>query len=94
MSEPSDKSTISSQPTNEQLEELSAQELDGVTGGDGKTQTKSPKVEALKETITFEYGGLQVHYSQQEANGKMKPQVSGGWNRVRNVRDTEDTLIQ
>jgi hypothetical protein len=66
MSEPSDKSTISSQPTNEQLEELSAQELDGVTGGDGKTQTKSPKVEALKETITFEYGGLAVQYTPQK----------------------------
>ena len=49
--------------------------------------------ESPKETVTFEYGGLQIHYSQQEASGKMKAQISGGWNRVRNVRDTENELI-
>jgi len=59
-----------------------------------KTISWSYDDESPKETVTFEYGGLQVHYSQQEANGKMKPQVSGGWNRVKNVRDTEDVLIQ
>ncbi len=36
--------------------ELSEEELSMVSGGD----------EAPKETVTFEYGGLQVHYSQQK----------------------------
>jgi hypothetical protein len=67
MTEPSDKNTITSQPFNEQPEELSAEALGGVTGGDGKTQTKSPnKVEASKETITFEYGGLALQYKAQD----------------------------
>jgi len=59
-----------------------------------KTISWSYDDESPKETVTFEYGGLQVHYSQQEANGKMKPQISGGWNRVKNIRDTENELIK
>jgi hypothetical protein len=35
---------------------LSEQELDAVSGGD----------ESPKETVTFEYGGLVVHYQQQK----------------------------
>jgi type VI secretion system secreted protein Hcp len=45
--------------------------------------------EAPKETVTFEYGGLIVKYCQQQPNGKLLPAIPGGWNRVRNVRDTE-----
>jgi hypothetical protein len=39
--------------------ELSEQELAMVSGGD----------ESPKETVTFEYGALQVHYTQQKPNG-------------------------
>jgi bacteriocin-like protein len=46
--------------TNDQLSE---QELSKVSGGD----------ESPKETVTFEYGGLQVKYSQQSADGTLKP---------------------
>lgn len=59
-----------------------------------KTISWSYDDESPKETVTFEYGGLQVHYSQQEPNGKMKAQISGGWNRVKNIRDTENELIK
>jgi hypothetical protein len=38
---------------------LSEAELDAVSGGD----------ESPKETVTFEYGGLLVHYEQQKPNG-------------------------
>lgn len=66
MSEPSDRNTTTSQQTNEQLDELTAHELDGVRGGDGKTQARSPKVDTPKETITFEFGGLAVQYTPQK----------------------------
>jgi hypothetical protein len=67
MSEPSDKSTITSQPTNAQLgEELSAEAVDGVTGDDGKTQTKTPMVETPTETITLNFGSAAVVYTPQK----------------------------
>ena len=59
-----------------------------------KTISWSYDDESPKETVTFEYGGLQVHYSQQQPDGKMKTPVPGGWNRVRNVQDTTMVLIQ
>jgi len=40
-------------------EVLSEKELDQVSGGD----------ESPKETVTFEYGGVKVQYSQQDKNG-------------------------
>jgi bacteriocin-like protein len=40
--------------------ELSEEELAGVSGGD----------EAPKETVTFEYGALQIKYVQQTPEGK------------------------
>ena len=43
--------------------------------------------ESPKETTTFEYGGLQVHYSRQKPNGELEPAIPGGWNRVKNVQD-------
>lgn len=64
MNDPSDKSTIPLAQENE----LSVQDLDKVTGGDGKAPTRTTKGESPKETITFEYGGLQVFYSQQQAD--------------------------
>lgn len=63
MNDPSDTSITTSQV---QANELSAQELDKVTGGDGKAPTKPcPTEPRPKETVTFEYGGLQVNYSPQ-----------------------------
>jgi type VI secretion system Hcp family effector len=59
-----------------------------------KTISWSYDDESPKETVTFEYGGLQVHYSQQQPNGSMKTPIPGGWNRVRNVSDEGNTLIQ
>jgi type VI secretion system secreted protein Hcp len=47
--------------------------------------------EAPKETVTFEYGGLIINYAQQEASGRLKGAIPGGWNRVKNLRDVSDT---
>jgi type VI secretion system Hcp family effector len=52
-----------------------------------KTMAFADAPEMAKETIAFEYGGLQVHYSQQSAAGAPGPIVVGGWNRVHNVID-------
>jgi len=52
-----------------------------------KTISWSYDDESPKETTTFEYGGLQVHYSPQKADGSMDKVIPGGWNRVRNVSD-------
>ena len=54
-----------------------------------KTISWSYDDESPKETVTFEYGGLQVHYSQQNPDGSLASPVPGGWNRVRNVKDQE-----
>lgn len=43
--------------------------------------------EAPKETTTFEYGGLQVHYAPQKPDGTLDAIVAGGWNRVRNIKE-------
>ncbi len=43
--------------------------------------------ESPKETVTFEYGGLQVRYCQQKVDGSLMSPVPGGWNRVRNMPD-------
>ena len=52
-----------------------------------KTISWSYDDEAPKETVTFEYGGLQVFYSTQKPDGALKEQFSGGWNRVKNISD-------
>jgi type VI protein secretion system component Hcp len=43
--------------------------------------------ESPKETVTFEYGGLQVRYCPQNPDGSLAAAVPGGWNRVRNISD-------
>jgi type VI secretion system secreted protein Hcp len=58
-----------------------------------KTISWSYDDESPKETITFDYGGLQMHYSPQEANGTLKASLPGGWNRVKNIRDLADEAI-
>lgn len=46
--------------------------------------------EAPKETVTFEYGGLNIDYWQQAPDGSLVQAPQKGWNRVRNVQ--ADTL--
>jgi len=59
-----------------------------------KTISWSYDDESPKETVTFEYGGLQVHYCQQKPDGTFYPIIPGGWNRVRNVADTSPDPIK
>ena len=52
-----------------------------------KTVSWSYDDESPKETVTFEYGGLQVFYNMQKPDGSMDGNYKGGWNRVKNVSD-------
>jgi type VI secretion system Hcp family effector len=58
-----------------------------------KTISWAHDEETPKETVTFEYGGMQVRYSQQAANGTLMSAKAGGWNRVANVQDTGKDFI-
>ena|SRR5579871_4509822 len=60
-----------------------------------KTISWSYDDESPKEEVTFEYGGLQVRYNQQDANGSMTkfPLKIAGWDRVHNKSDTSKTPI-
>jgi len=49
--------------------------------------------ESPTETMTFEYGGLQIRYSQQNPDGTMMAPQGTGWNRVKNISDTSTTPI-
>ena len=46
-----------------------------------------------KETVSFEYGGLQMRYTRQKADGSFDSIIPGGWNRVKNVQDLSDTAL-
>ncbi len=61
-----------------------------------KTIAWSYDDESPKEAMTFEYGGLQVFYSQQKPDGSMLTPIPSGWNRVKNIQDDQPTsnLIQ
>jgi len=60
-----------------------------------KTISWSYDDESPKETVTFEYGGLQVHYTPQAPDGSMqKTPVVGGWNRVKNIQDSLNVEIK
>jgi type VI protein secretion system component Hcp len=49
--------------------------------------------EAPKETVTFEYGGLNIDYWQQAPDGSLVHAPQKGWNRVKNIAaDTLETL--
>lgn len=50
--------------------------------------------EAPKENVTFEYGGLQIRYCQQEPSGKLMGVTATGWNRVKNIADVSDAAIE
>jgi type VI secretion system secreted protein Hcp len=58
-----------------------------------KTISWSHDDESPKETVTFEYGGLQIRYAQQNPSGDLKPEITGGWNRVKNIRDQKSDAI-
>lgn len=58
-----------------------------------KTIAWSSEDEGLKEAVTFEYGGLQVKYAQQQPTGEATLPIIAGWNRVRNVLDNSDDPI-
>jgi type VI secretion system Hcp family effector len=58
-----------------------------------KTISWSHDETSPKETTTFEYGGLQIHYGMQAPNGTIEPQNLQGWNRVKNVSDVTDAVI-
>jgi type VI protein secretion system component Hcp len=52
-----------------------------------KTMAWSYDDESPKETVTFEYGGLQIHYRPQAPDGSFQGEIAGGWNKVRNISD-------
>lgn len=58
-----------------------------------KTISWSHDETSPKETITFEYGGLQVRYGIQNPNGTIGAVLAGGWNRVANVADVTSAVI-
>lgn len=58
-----------------------------------KTVSWAHDDEAPKETVTFEYGGLQIRYGRQDASGAIVELKAGGWNRVKNTSDLLDTEI-
>ena len=72
MTKPSEeKNTITSEPSSAQpvASELTDQDLDKVAGGGGKAPSVITHDESPKETVTFEYGGLSIHYAQQKPDG-------------------------
>jgi type VI secretion system secreted protein Hcp len=58
-----------------------------------KTISWSHDDESPKETVTFEYGGLQIRYAQQNPSGDLQAPIAGGWNRVKNTRDQTSDAI-
>jgi type VI secretion system secreted protein Hcp len=40
-----------------------------------------------KETLTFQYGDLQIRYAQQKADGSLLAPVVAGWDIVKNIQD-------
>jgi type VI secretion system Hcp family effector len=60
-----------------------------------KTISWSNDEDSPKEEVTFEYGGLQVRYNQQDPSGNFTSSnlFTAGWNRVNNKSDTSATII-
>jgi len=59
-----------------------------------KTMAWKQGTKVPTESVTFEYGGMQVRYAAQNPDGSLTSPVIAGWNRVRNVTDTTDTAIR
>ncbi len=45
--------------------------------------------DSMSEIITFEYGGLFLTVNQQGPDGRLANVYQSGWNRVRNVKDSD-----
>ncbi len=58
-----------------------------------KTMSWSGSAGSETETVTFEYGGVLIEYWQQQADGSMGTKVLDGWNRVKNVSDSNPATI-
>ena len=58
-----------------------------------KTISYAHSDESPKEDVTFEYGGLVIEYWQQKADGSMGMKVVDGWNRVKNILDSDAATI-
>jgi type VI secretion system secreted protein Hcp len=41
--------------------------------------------EAVKESVTLEYGAIQIRYAAQESGGKLTTPIPASWDRIRNV---------
>jgi hypothetical protein len=52
-----------------------------------KTISWGYDADSPNERVTFEYGGLQVRYSERNPTGTFAQPSVGGWNRVKNVQD-------
>ncbi|RKS73751.1 type VI secretion system secreted protein Hcp [Motilibacter peucedani] len=52
-----------------------------------KTLAWSHDEESPRESVTFDYGGLQVKYRAQNPDGSGAKPIVNGWNRVSNVAD-------
>ena len=46
-----------------------------------------------KETVTFEFGGMVIEYWEQKPDGSMGAKVVDGWNRVKNILDSDPATI-
>jgi type VI secretion system secreted protein Hcp len=49
--------------------------------------------EEPREKVSFEYGGLVIEYFQQKPDGTIGVAVLGGWNRIKNIADTNIPTI-
>jgi len=58
-----------------------------------KTIAYAKSDESPKEVVTFEYGGLVIEYWPQKADGSLGPKVVDGWNRVKNILDSDPAAI-
>lgn len=54
-----------------------------------KTIAWAHDAETPKETVTFESGGLVIEYWPQLPNGTLGGRVVNGWDRVKNIADTD-----
>ena len=58
-----------------------------------KTISYAKSDESPNEVVTFEYGGLVMEYWQQKPDGSMGLKVVDGWNRVKNILDSDSATI-
>lgn len=59
-----------------------------------RTVSWSQGDEGPVETVTFEYGALDISYSIQNPDGSLAAPIFAGWNRVKNIADTATSVLQ